>query len=226
MLVSTDAVKQEHRVTVCADFKKVLELQPSPEVIVVDIPIGLLDHQRKGGRECDMSARKKLGPPRGSSVFPAPHRAVLNARTWEEVRGKGLNKQSFNLLPKMREVDEVMVMTPGLQSRVHESHPELAFMKMANKPMSVKKSKPVGRDERLAALEAAGAGSSIVLFQHPVKAFEGDRHQFRRKKLGLDDLIDAYAMCWVGLQIAGRSALRVSDSPPTDSKGLRMEMWY
>ena len=136
VLVSTDAVEREHRVTVCANFREVLELQPSPDVIVVDIPIGLLDDRTPGGRECDKEARKLLGP-RRNSVFTPPHRSILNAHTYEDVRTKGLSQQAFGILPKVRDVDEVI--TPGLQNRIHESHPELAFLHMASRPMSVYK---------------------------------------------------------------------------------------
>jgi predicted RNase H-like nuclease len=38
-------------------------------LIGVDIPIGL---PGKGSRACDLEARRRLGRPRGSSVFPAP----------------------------------------------------------------------------------------------------------------------------------------------------------
>jgi predicted RNase H-like nuclease len=38
-------------------------------LIVIDIPIGLL---QSGSRTCDQEARKVLGFPRRSSVFPAP----------------------------------------------------------------------------------------------------------------------------------------------------------
>src|SRR5207247_765617 len=45
-------------------------------VLTVDIPIGLTDGP---ARQCDVEARRLLGPGRGSSVFPAPVRAALGA---------------------------------------------------------------------------------------------------------------------------------------------------
>jgi len=49
-------------------------------VLAIDIPIGLLD----GPRACDKAARKLLGQPRGSSVFPALSRPALGAQTYPE----------------------------------------------------------------------------------------------------------------------------------------------
>lgn len=53
----------------------------SAVAIAVDVPIGLTD---SGQRDCDREARKRLGRPRASSVFPAPLRAVLEFKTREE----------------------------------------------------------------------------------------------------------------------------------------------
>jgi predicted RNase H-like nuclease len=66
--------------TVYERFEDLLADLPSARVIAVDMPIGLLD---KGARDCDLQARRRLGP-RGSSVFPVPIRPVLEATTPEE----------------------------------------------------------------------------------------------------------------------------------------------
>lgn len=70
---------------------------PAPAVLGVDIPIGLAD---EGARHCDKEARRVLGQPRASSVFPAPIRPVLAAECWEEActireraAGKRMSKQ-------------------------------------------------------------------------------------------------------------------------------------
>jgi predicted RNase H-like nuclease len=61
---------------VFARFVDLLNAPPKAEVIAVDIPIGLTE---VGARACDEHARSELGQPRGSSVFPAPLRAVFAA---------------------------------------------------------------------------------------------------------------------------------------------------
>ena len=86
--------------------------------IFIDIPIGLPSNRL--GRVCDAEARNRLHPQRRSSVFSAPVRAVLHhtnnyARANQmskeltatgALKGKGLNKQTFNILPKIKEVDD------------------------------------------------------------------------------------------------------------------------
>lgn len=80
-------------------------LDAMPEVVIgIDIPIGLPD---RGPRACDLHARKLLGRPRGTSVFPVPIRACLKDRDYSElsllhkqVDGRGLTRQAFHLLPR------------------------------------------------------------------------------------------------------------------------------
>ncbi len=68
------------------------------EVIAIDIPIGLPE---TGPRECDVLARRLLGRARASSVFPAPIRAVLGAKDYQQacairhkIEGKKMSKQA------------------------------------------------------------------------------------------------------------------------------------
>jgi len=98
-------------------------------IVAIDVPIGLPE---AGDRACDRSARRLLGVPRASSVFPAPCRAALSGSTYAEACllneaacGSRISRQTFNILPKIREVDGLM--TPILQLRVRECHPELVF---------------------------------------------------------------------------------------------------
>ena len=41
---------------------------------------------------------------------------------------------------------------------------------------------------------------------------------------GLDDLLDAVAAAWSAQRVAEGSAQRLPDTPPTDARGLRMEI--
>ena len=60
---------------VFCSFRKLLGYYMDAKLILVDIPIGL--PERKGGRDCDRAARRLLGRPRGSSVFPTPSRQAV-----------------------------------------------------------------------------------------------------------------------------------------------------
>ncbi|MCU1350492.1 MAG: uncharacterized protein JWO56_3522 [Acidobacteria bacterium] len=104
---------------------------PELEVLAIDIPIGFTE---TGPRACDVAARRLLGPKRGSSVFPAPIRPALAARTYVEAceisflaQKKKLSKQAWAIYPKIREVDELLRERPDLRDRVHEVHPEVSL---------------------------------------------------------------------------------------------------
>ncbi|MGI9412520.1 MAG: pyridoxal kinase, partial [Hyphomicrobiales bacterium] len=56
------------RCELCRDFTDILMLEPRPEIIAVDIPIGVPDIAIRGGRTCDNETRSRLGG-RQSSVF-------------------------------------------------------------------------------------------------------------------------------------------------------------
>jgi len=103
-------------------------------IVAIDIPIGLTD---VGPRECDPIVRKLIQP-RGSSVFPAPIRPALAARTREEasaisqqIQGKGVGAQAFGIYDKIREVDDLLSDRPDLRDRSFEIHPELCFAALA-----------------------------------------------------------------------------------------------
>ena len=103
-----------------------------PQIIAIDIPIGLTD---SGQRVCDNLARKILGEPRRRSVFPAPVRPSLTARTRQEadiislsIDGRGVGVQAWGLYEKIREIDQLLITHPLLRRILFEVHPELSFM--------------------------------------------------------------------------------------------------
>jgi predicted RNase H-like nuclease len=210
---------QEHQVTVCAKFDDILALLPTSAVSAVDIPIGLLVEQQPGGRDCDRCARRLLRR-RASSVFTPPTRPLLDTTHYAQVRGHGLSIQAFNILPKIREVDRVM--TPALQQRVYEAHPELAFQALAGQPIQDRKKTVAGREERLRVLENIPS----PLFHGIRTAFGHILHACKRTDVAPDDILDAYVLMWTALRIWHAQAYRVPHSPQHDARGLRMEIWY
>lgn len=199
---------------VCPTFQDVVQLIPEPAITAVDMPIGLLDQPEEGGRVCDREARRLLGP-RRSSVFSPPTRQVLMLN--HPVR---LSKQVYALLPKMREVDEVMRQNPALQQRVKEVHPELCFYGAGgSQPMSSSKKKPAGKEERIDTLVQKFGESWQRWYQKVQK-------KYLRKEVAIDDILDASIAVWSALRILNKKAERIPSNPPEDEKGLRMEMWY
>lgn len=195
------AATLDGHVSVHAGFRDVLAAFPSDAVLAVDMPIGLLDEGPTGDRACDKAARRLLGPRRGS-VFPPPLRGRLAARE----RPPEMGVQSWNLLPRIRQVDEAM--TPALQARVVEAHPELVFSVLAGAPMAQPKRAAEGRRGRRALLENVA--------RVPARPPKG---------AALDDVLDALALAWAARRVAEGRSLRVPEGdPPRDSTGLRMEI--
>ena len=211
------AQTQEPVIRLCPDFDAVLTLRPRPNLIAIDIPIGLLDRRQVGGRECDRLARRRL-PGRASSVFSPPVRGLLGATRYGQVRSHGLSIQAFGIMAKIREVDRLM--SPGLQERVYEAHPELAFRSLAGAPMRHNKKTPAGREERLRALERLASFRTVRALLDTVAT------RYRRSQVGLDDCLDACVLAWLAGRIGAGTAQRLPAQPPLDAKGLRMEIWY
>lgn len=194
---------------------------PGLALVGIDIPIGLLDAAEPGGRECDRRARVFLGAGRASSVFSPPVRSVLGASGYEDAKerslrssshGISLSRQSFAIVAKIAEVDQLM--TPQLQRRVFEVHPEVSFAAInGDQPIRVSKKKADGRAARMSLL--SGAWGMDV---------EGLVAQNRRHGVEPDDLLDAMVVCWTAERVLRRQERRFPTIASIDSRGLRMEI--
>jgi len=213
-----------HRVQACSvapTFSELLLQTTSCEVVGIDIPIGLPDTVPRWGRSADREARDLLRPLRHASVFTVPPRAVLQARSYEEANemheahsegGIGMSRQAYGILPKIAEVDDLM--TPRLQGRTLEVHPELSFMELNGAtPLSLAKSKAGGVLARLRLLGDVGLTDGL-------EAVAGDLGRTR-----LSDLLDAVAAAWTAVRVASHQAVRIPSVEEVDVRGLRMEMW-
>lgn len=196
----------------------------SAALILVDIPIGLRD-SGPAERQCDKTARGLVGP-RSSSVFPVPVRQALNEATWEDadrvnrrIRGKGLSKQTWAIVPKIAEVDSFLTSTPSERERVREVHPELLFWGLSGrKAMAHNKRGQRGHAERLAVLEH---------FEPRVReAYRTALDRWQRKEVAHDDVIDAFAAAVTARLGHPGSLQTVPEHPPTDAHGLPMEMVF
>lgn len=196
----------ELRSRVVATFAEVLALPEQPSVIAIDMPIGLPPIP---GRACDALARKLL-PGRASTIFSPPARAALDAGDYAATcaanrattpGAPAISLQAFNLLPKLRELDAAM--TPELQRRIREAHPELAFAEVAGRMLPNKKTPP-GQRARELVLEQLG------LVPPPLRG------------AARDDLFDAAILCWVARRLFEDTARVLGGD--RDERGLRMEI--
>jgi predicted RNase H-like nuclease len=118
--------------------------------------------------------------------------------------GVGVSIQAWNLVPKIRELDAVM--TPDRQRRVRETHPELAFARLAGEPMADPKRSPAGRSARCAAV---GLGVSDLP---------------RLPGATPDDILDAIALVHSATAVLDGSATVLGDGE-RDERSLLMEIW-
>ena len=188
-------------------------------LVAIDIPIGLSE---KEARECDKAARQILRPPRASSVFSPPARPALYAKTFQEAlrlnrtaTGIGISKQSFHIMAKIREVDELM--NPRMQRFVREVHPEVTFAQLNGGPLKHSKKHAIGRLERLAILQSAGLNISMSWLVE-------QRSKLGARHVALDDLIDALACLVTASEIRNGCSQSLGRVEQIDAKGLTMEI--
>jgi predicted RNase H-like nuclease len=167
--------------------------------VAVDIPIGL---PAAGPRRCDIDARRLLTR-RRSSVFPAPARSLLGARSWAETRG--ISRQTYGILAKVAEVDALLSFAG--QDRVVEAHPEVSFTHLAGRPPAHPKRTLEGRQERLVALARVFPGVPLA----------------RLPGAAPDDVLDALVLCWTAGRFLHGEAVVLGDGQ-CDARGLRMEI--
>ena len=191
--------------------------------VFVDIPIGLRD-QLGDARLCDQQARRLLSPRRTSSVFNAPIREILAIDDYPEANatskrlsGKGLSKQTFNITPKIREVDQLMANSNAARSMIREAHPEVCFYGIAGGvPMQHSKKTKEGFAERLSLLVKYEPGAA--------SAVDSAMSHYPRKTVAADDILDAL-VCAITARMEDRW-ITVPGAPELDSTGLPMEIVY
>lgn len=159
-------------------------------VVGVDMPIEL---EVSATRAAEDLARALLGP-RRSSLFPSPSLGALDfadhdypgANAWSKATtGRGISKQAWFLVPKIR---EVRALARTREVPVHECMPELSFRAMHGAPIPHPKKTWSGQALRLRLLREQG----IELPDDPGPA----------GGVAPDDLIDAAAVAWSARRIA------------------------
>lgn len=190
-----------------------------PAAVAVDMPVGLLD---VAVRESDAAARSALTGA-ASTVFNAPPRSVVDAwRRGEvaahadaselsrQVTGSGLSQQTWRLVPKIAEIDEL---AEAWGAGLRECHPELAFRQLTAGERLPRKRSWDGLMRRRAVL----AGIGVVLPE--VLPAGGHR-------AAPDDVLDAAVCAWVGAGIAGGAPLQPHPSQPGQvARGRPIAVW-
>ncbi|RZT87843.1 putative RNase H-like nuclease [Pseudonocardia sediminis] len=194
--------------TVEPDAAAVLARTRDCDAVGLDIPIGLPSGTAR--RACDVETAARLGRAR-SSVFPAPPREVLAARTHaeacvvaREVTGKAISLQTFHIGAKIREWDAL----DAVPDTVVEAHPELSLRTLAPDIEFVPKKTARGLGQRIAAL-ARWVDPAVALADLPGPT-------------RLDDVLDALAVSWTAARRLRGEAEILGDE--TDARGRPMRV--
>ncbi len=221
-LVMLQGRQRDWQVLAAKNVVDAMALVATAHCVTIDIPIGLSEFAPL--RICDGIARRLLGRcwPR---VFAPPIRRILDASNYGQALdisrrfcGKGLSKQAWNIVPKIKQVDSYI--TPQHQDRVLEVHPELCFREL-NGGTSLMESKKLvaGQVIREALLQSFLPTFTVIRALRQVADITGARPK-------PDDILDAIVAAWTAhRRLLGLSVV-IPASPQRDGKGLRMEMHY
>jgi predicted RNase H-like nuclease len=211
-------------------FSQLWEKYASALLILVDIPIGLRQGSPGKGslereeRRCDKEARQLLGK-RRSSVFRIPCRPAVYAASYDEaiatnekLTGTRIFKATWNIVGKIREVDEFLATNREARKVVRETHPELCFWSLNGcRPMQYAKTKENGQLERLKLLQAIYPESETI--------FNQTLSNYLRKEVRKDDILDALGAA-ITAKLGRENLSAIPNPPEQDLEGLPMEMAY
>lgn len=205
---------------VAPDLEGVLASFGDIRLASIDMPIGLSEGEP---RDCDLTARDRLGA-RRASVFPAPLRPALAAATHAEasdlsrrVSGRGISVQAWNLFPRVREVDAFLGEQEVWRERLVEVHPELSFLAMnEGVPLPASKHRIDGIYRR----------RDLVADAFGMAAVESAVAQLAGTRVKEDDMLDAFAVLWSAHRWASGNGVCLPSEPPLDACGLPMRITF
>lgn len=207
------------------NISEVWEEYKDANLILIDIPIGL-PHRARNVRSCDMEARKWLGK-RWHSVFLAPCRHAVYSDNYKraseinkEETGSFLTTQAWGIVPRIKEVDQLLRNDKTARARIREIHPEVCFWALNGKrPMEYPKKEKdqKGIQER--------KGVLISVYPDSEAIFKCAKQKYLRKEVARDDILDALVAAVTAYK--GRRGLNsIPEKPELDAHDLPMEMVY
>lgn len=205
------------------DARALLETHRKARVIAVDIPIGLSE---RDGRLADVEARRFVGGKRASSVFSSPVRGILDAlsqpeasRRHREIDGRGFGAQSFAILAKIRQWDELLQADAPARQQVREIHPEVSFAALnGGRGLGVaeRKKTVAGAEARIALLARVYGRDAVMALVRSVPA----------RMAATDDILDALAALWTAGRVCAGTACSLPSPIVPDATGLPAAIFY
>jgi predicted RNase H-like nuclease len=155
-------------------------------------------------------------------VFRVPCRRAIYAETYEKAKsnnlkltGKSVPVFAWGIVPKIREVDTLLLSDPTARAIIKEVHPELCFWALAGgRPMQYNKKTKEGYNERLQVLRLYHPQTDAIV-SHALE-------NYRRKEVKEDDILDALVTAITAF--GGLNS--IPDPPELDDRGLPMQMVY
>lgn len=182
-VLEADAVETE----TYAEFETLRDTYSEADRILVDIPIGLPENER---RRCDENARGLLGS-RGVSVFYPPCRSAATLDDYQDANekhrehiGHGLSQQAHNITEKILQVHDVV--GEEYNGTIRESHPELCFAALNGQPIAHSKSSDPGRGLRMELLSDELDDAEVQ--------YRTVRDEHLLKEVRRDDILDSMVL--------------------------------
>lgn len=210
-----------YEVNLFDDIREVCAHYENVDSILIDMPIGLAENIKDTRPDAEL---RRCLKGKASSVFNVPCRQAVYQTGYEassnvnhEIMGKKLPKQSFAIIPKIREIDHFLQTNPVWKNRLLESHPEYCFSLLnAGLPVLENKQTADGMTKRLAILSKYYFQSHELL-----GAFKAKYPALSSKT---DDLLDALSLAIMGAIGLKNGFHSIPSIPSEDAKAIKMQI--
>ena len=209
-----------------SDLREALNLIAGSKISLIDIPLGL--GSKRISRTLESIARGHLKPKRTSSIFTPPVFECLKSKSYrdacminQKMTGKKISIQSWNILPKISEANELIFNRPELKSNLKEAHPEICFQYL-NHGQPLLHSKSAGRGfgikERLEIL--------MRYYGEVEQFFNQSSIRYPKSKLKEDDILDAFCL-FITAKLGLKNGFQViSGENKFNEQDIEMSMYY
>ncbi len=200
-----------------------IELVQSVDRVFIDMPIGLASSEHP--RTIETTMRHVLASHQKSSVFTPPVRDAVRCTDYDQAKlvnisqtGKSISIQSWNIVHKIRELDDLIASNPGAYLHIYEAHPEICFNRLNGQSTQFKKKSAAGQTERIEIL------SNYI--NKPEKLVHETLQRSTRAQVAMDDILDALCLCIsAGIGI-DRTPEVISDQHAFDELGIPIRVAY
>jgi predicted RNase H-like nuclease len=222
--ISSKSPKSEKwEIGLFSNIKHIWKQYNDLNLVLIDIPIGLKEMGSEP-RRCDKEARKYLGR-RSSTIFPVPCRKAIYAKNYQEANeinrkltGKGISKQSWNITPKIKEIDRFIRNHPLAREKLIESHPEVCFASLAHdNPLKFSKRSTDGIRQRK---------DLLISYSKSLKEFlKVSFKKYNKSDVKTDDLLDATILA-LAAKLGFKNLSFFPKVYEIDQKGIPMRITY